>query len=589
MSYLNDTVDRFEALFLRNVNEAGLRFDNFVTLPTPSTTIPSYDDHAKSEYPIYSEYLAQHIGSVLKKGLTNRVDLVAVQRNIEDTWDIQSEASSSSSPHTISIGLILNPDNAPRLVDQGPDAQKTEECKEFRDFWGDKAELRRFKDGSIVESVVWNYQGYENRSTIVQRIVQHLIKRHFGISEEHLHYWASQLYPFLHVSKSVPNNIFDHRLEITGFQPVMTAYNDLAKILRSVDGELPLLISNIYPCSPALRYSSPILPHAVDFNTLVTLPTIGRYIDPIDVIVQLERSSKWPDDMDALQKVKAAFCLRISDILKKRRATESVVVNDHTLTNDLEARGYLDVYFEGFVFRCHLHVPHEELILKSIINKNDGLVKEKAQKALQKHLYQFHYQQLHTFHIQALCAKFPALSATIRLVKRWFSAHLLSCHVTDELVELLCSYIFVDPHPWTPPTSPMTGAMRVLHLLATWTWHKTPLLVDIEQELTTGMRDEAYKNFTLLRQRSPQMNQGAMFVATSKDLQGVRWSQSRPNKAIAVRIQMLAKESVKVLSNVFSSNGIRHIKVRRRQNYGEWETDVYSRACTLHQWQIITQ
>jgi U3 small nucleolar RNA-associated protein 22 len=25
----------------------------------------------------------------------------------------------------------------------------------FREFWGDKAELRRFKDGSILEAVVW--------------------------------------------------------------------------------------------------------------------------------------------------------------------------------------------------------------------------------------------------------------------------------------------------------------------------------------------------------------------------------------------------------------------------------------------------
>lgn len=25
----------------------------------------------------------------------------------------------------------------------------------FREFWGDRAELRRFKDGSIHEAVVW--------------------------------------------------------------------------------------------------------------------------------------------------------------------------------------------------------------------------------------------------------------------------------------------------------------------------------------------------------------------------------------------------------------------------------------------------
>lgn len=33
----------------------------------------------------------------------------------------------------------------------------------FRAFWGDKAELRRFKDGSILEAVVWDQPpGYVN-------------------------------------------------------------------------------------------------------------------------------------------------------------------------------------------------------------------------------------------------------------------------------------------------------------------------------------------------------------------------------------------------------------------------------------------
>ena len=34
-------------------------------------------------------------------------------------------------------------------------AEEKEKAEGFRSWWGEKAELRRFKDGSILEAVVW--------------------------------------------------------------------------------------------------------------------------------------------------------------------------------------------------------------------------------------------------------------------------------------------------------------------------------------------------------------------------------------------------------------------------------------------------
>ena len=45
-----------------------------------------------------------------------------------------------------------------RIVDRGPPADAAAAAAEFRRFWGDRAELRRFKDGAIVEAVVWQQQ-----------------------------------------------------------------------------------------------------------------------------------------------------------------------------------------------------------------------------------------------------------------------------------------------------------------------------------------------------------------------------------------------------------------------------------------------
>ncbi|KAI8149209.1 Nrap protein [Fennellomyces sp. T-0311] len=560
MAAFNDSVDRFETLFLRHVNDSKTRFDNAFTIPVPETTT-RYDEAAQSEYLIHVDHFARSVYNVLAKGLTDRAELVAVQYDGDLVWNTNESASTAATASLVEFGVVLNADNAPRLVDQGPDAQDKEACKKFREFWGNKSELRRFKDGSIVESVVWEVQGYENRTLIVKNIVQHLLHHHFEI-EPTLAWTGQQMYPYLHLSKHVPASLFSRQLEINGFQPVMAAYNQFAKTLREVDTNLPLLISNVYPASSSLRYTSACLPHPVDFEHAVTYPTTARYIDAMDVIVQLERSSKWPDDLHALQKVKYAFYLKMAQELESRVGAESVVVSplidqDNEYENPLLAQGYLDVYYYGYIFRCHLHVPQESDALKNTINdrkSNDSKKKEQAQAALKLHERRFHYEQRHTFYIQALCVKFPAYSATVRLVKRWIGAHLLSSQISEELVELICAHVFLEPHPWQPPVSALTGVTRVLELLATWDWRKTPLIVDIEGEMTEADRDAIAQKF------AKRGSYVAMVVATAKDLDGLRWSTPKPNKAVAARVQMLARASVDALEQAFASGQDKDVK-----------------------------
>lgn len=489
---------------------------------------------------------------------------IAIQYIRDNSWAIDLPASYPQQVQ-IHVGFILNSDQAPRLVDQGPDPQQKAAAQEFREFWGEKAELRRFKDGSIVESVVWQCQGYEERSLIVRKIVMHLIQRHLDVSPDSVHFWAGQLYPYLHVAKSVPDHLFNRQIHITAFQPVMNAYNEFAKQLRAIGDNLPLMVHNVYPASSSLRYAAVCLPHPVDFDNIIAYPTCARYVEAIDVIIQLERSSKWPDDLEAMQKVKLAFYLKISEELKSTAGIHSVVVDDVREANQLAVRGYLDVYYYGYIFRCRLQVPQEGEILKRIVNdkkETDMKKKERAQQALEKFEHIFHHRQRHTFHIQALCAKYPALSSTMRLVKRWFGVHLLTRHFSEELIELLCAYVFIEPSPWSPAVSAIAGFARVLNLLATWGWRTTPLIVDLGNELKPADRDAILENFSQLRKRNPQMSVGAMVVATPSDLHGLRWSGSKPNKIVLARLQVLAKASINVMQEAIVSGQEKDIKVR---------------------------
>lgn len=52
------------------------------------------------------------------------------------------------------------------------------QAKDFRDFWGEKSELRRFKDGSITEAVPWtNEKSADKRRFVCSHVVKEVLKR----------------------------------------------------------------------------------------------------------------------------------------------------------------------------------------------------------------------------------------------------------------------------------------------------------------------------------------------------------------------------------------------------------------------------
>ncbi|CAO3646839.1 unnamed protein product [Cunninghamella echinulata] len=572
MNYFNDSVDRFDPLFLKNVNNAKLRYDNTMNIMIPFTSTKLPIANFKTEYPFVSQYYAKKIGNILIKGLSNRVELVSVQHKISFDWPINAKDIKEHNKETmLTVGLVLNPDTSSRLVDQGPDAQDKEACKEFSEFWGNKSELRRFKDGSILESVVWECQGYEKKSLIVERIVRHLLGHHLKITSDSIRYWAGQLYSYINYSKHLPRNLFDPKMNALGFQPIISAFTQFAKQLRSVDDELPLLINNIYPLSSGLRQASLHIPHPVNFSNIDAYPTTTRYVPVLDVSVQLERSGKWPDDLAAMQKVKLAFYLKIAELFKQKFNSLCHVVHDVQATNPIGSPGYLDICFHGFVFRCHIHLEQEgELLSKLISNKTTPPQQlNLAKAALSSYQRLFQHRREHTFSIQALCARHPAFSSTMRLVKRWFGAHLLSAHVPEEIIELLCAYVFTEPQPWSVPVSTLTGFSRVLGLLAEWNWNEQPLIVDMDGKLTSKERETIMETFTTYHQQHHALgNDRAMTIATSNDMEGKRWwSNGMPSRAIAGRIQILARASCQVLENTVNDNDLASVFVTPMEDY----------------------
>ena len=72
------------------------------------------------------------------------------------------------SPPPPQVVAVADPAKVSRLVDMGPAADNAKLAARFRAFWGARAELRRFPDGTISEAVVWDTD-HARRHTIPDR------------------------------------------------------------------------------------------------------------------------------------------------------------------------------------------------------------------------------------------------------------------------------------------------------------------------------------------------------------------------------------------------------------------------------------
>ncbi|KAF9902688.1 hypothetical protein BX616_001852 [Lobosporangium transversale] len=566
--------DKFEALFLKRVDNPLLRFDNVVKIHAPKNLgqSKSYNKIKAQDYPSPFIHFAYSIAPLLKRGLTDRIHLVTTRYEPLENWSTSSAVPDFAAGTVITVGLLLNHAESSRLVDLGPPADDLEAAKVFRDLWGSKAELRRFKDGSILESAVWEAKGSDARQLIVGQMISHLLKHHLAVPHDSVHYWAGQLNKFIQYnSKIVPERLFDNsKAAASGFQDAVAAFEALTKAVKTAEN-MPLSVTHMYFASPAARLSSTFIPQPRDFNVPANnFPDSAQYVEPLDTVIQFESSQKWPDNLKAIQRMKTAFYLRLADKLKSKGMRATVV--EETEEDSLALNGYMDVRVApGYVFRCRISHDREMTLCENIISdrKSSHRLKEQHQKALDLYRRYFVQAPMHTFQVHALCHRHPSLSQTIRLTKRWVSAHWLAPFFNDETLELLAAAVYVDSAPWAAPASGFTGFARVLSLLATWDWKHEPLVVDLTGEMTGKEREEIRHNFANTRKNmitstsatSSQTktttisnDHATMFIATGKDTLSQWWTWESPSPMLVARLRALAKTSLDYMTQTISSS-----------------------------------
>jgi len=460
-----------------------------------------------------------------------------------------------TNPGTIFIGLILDQERAFRLVDHGPVATEAPShmTEAFRKLWGNKAELRRFQDGSITESVVWHVRDSDERAHIPAMIVRHILALHFGIREDAMSSWQSGFDGLLRLPPSIAS-----RYRASGFRAALTAFQHLASSIKSLGKELPLAVVNISPVASELRYTSVFAPAVIPVGSESILPLCSRFIPCISLNLELEKSARWPDDLAAIQKMKMAFLERIAQALTNaiphlHARIDTVSSAGAPLTAD---HAQLEITApDGWAFGLRIWHDREATLLDRILHRPTAHSLHELESArMARRLYtrRFIAAPRHHRAVAALHHRFVAFGGTVRLVKRWLAAHwLLRLHVREEAVEVLCAAVFAGIDSARAPKTRERGFACVIRLLWNWDWTegmKIPLYGDSDPG------PDVYSS-------SASGAKGVWTLITEADLDGRMWTVDAPDVVAAGRIRALAQATHVYLQGVES--GVLDVSVSR--------------------------
>ncbi|KAF5381659.1 hypothetical protein D9615_005551 [Tricholomella constricta] len=579
LDHASISADPFTDVFLTDHRDLPTRFDTVLRVDLSSARPRSPSIHSNLDFGSPANALMASLSSLLHHRLGDRTKAVSILHAPSSPRPVSQ--AHPSNPSVVYIGLIHNPSTAFRLVDHGPAADEEDESKvqAFRDFWGDKAELRRFKDGRIIESVVWDVKTADERSHVPGKIVRHVLQRHFGVGHDAVQAWQTSFDSLLRLPETISSKYLTSGIT-TGFKGALTAFDTLVKQIKALDDSLPLAILNISPVSEQLRYTSVFSPVPLPPSLAATMPPTAHYLAPIELILEFEKSSRWPDDLRAIQKTKLAFFERIAtELMSATPGLQArVVVGDGVHASEIMDKSSLELLTPGgWAFVLRIWNEREAVLLDRIIEEHSkpmpahlkaalkqqapGLVVNDTKKGREyreaveaKEVYtrRFVHAPRHHRTIAALCHQYSAFAGVVRLVKRWLAAHwLLHGHVSEEAVELICAAFFVgdgrsvgidadedkQDERANVPGSKERGFAAVIAFLKEWKWEEG-LFVPL-YGVSRGAEEGPMK-------AAPKAASGGVWnVSTDFDREGRMWTAQGPDVIVAHRVKALAQATWK--------------------------------------------
>ncbi|XP_075416145.1 nucleolar protein 6 [Tenrec ecaudatus] len=484
------------------------------------------------------DYVSAALGpltTLLEQGLGSRLHLLAHSRPPIPKWEISQDPPKHKDAGVLTLGLLLQPEGLTSVLEMGPEADQPEAAA-FRKLWGPRSELRRFQDGAIREAVVWEAASMAQKRLIPQQVVTHLLAHHADIPETCVHYVGSFLDALIQGPKETSSTGEE------ALASVVRCYDELSRLLWGLEG-LPLTVSAVQGVHPVLRYTevfppTPAWPAYSYYErlrkqaSLVPRPDkpCPAYVEPMTVVCHLEGSGQWPQDAEAVRRVRAAFQLRLAEILTQQHGLQCRATATHT-----------DVLKDGFVFRVRVAYQREPQLLREM-RSPEGMITLRDTPTSLRLERDTKQLPLLTSALHGVQQQHPAFSGVARLAKRWVRAQLLGEGFSDESLDLVAAALFLHPEPFSPPSSPQVGFLRFLYLVSTFDWKNSPLVVNLNNELSAEDQAEMRSGFLAARTRLP-----VMVIFTPQDRKSSLWTQDGPSVQILQQLVVLAAEALPVL------------------------------------------
>lgn len=356
-------VNSFAALFI-TPKPFLLTFDNVVMIDDAQARLQ------KDKRQLYwLTGAAEKIHQCLAKGLGDRLKLAACRRLPVGSWSVATEPPKNTS-RKLAFGFCFNSPAAWEVVNKGPAADSPESV-EFRSFWGEMSQLRRFQDGFICEAVHWPASNWAERRLICRRIVSFLLEKRLNLSNSFV-YIADQLETALFIPRLEKSVAYGTGEEFT--MKALEALDELTKNLRSLE-DLPLSIAQVQGVAATFRHAETFPPQPgipqgrlslfdkIGDNMLPSVEATPIYLPSLSVLLTLQTSGKWPDDLEAVRRIKAAFYIQLAEKLRVLFDLVVRVFTDHII---VERRGY--------IFKLVIAYHRDVALLKRFVEPN-GIVK----------------------------------------------------------------------------------------------------------------------------------------------------------------------------------------------------------------------
>jgi len=548
LNFFNDSVvDHFQKLFTTSIEpifsmDALIEIDGVEQceklLEKKSNKKHLLIDHLNDKFGI----LTRELIDLLEKGLKERIVLLCPVPNAsrdETTWKINENVPKRTK---IRLGILFS-DQFDLAVLKGPE-NGSAEAEEFRRFWNERCELRRFPDGSILESVVWNVETAKDKRSIWMDVTRFLLETHGGISPTKISFVSHD--QSLSSLLSIPTRLFPSYGSGDEQQQILSrVFLDLSKEIRSLNKNLPLNINNLVGLDETFRLTEvfPPLPasfvtdlhkiRSIEHESRALIPrSTSRYAPPfsqsLTIFCQLDSTNSTDFNLDSferIQHVKILFYVQLAKLLEQTFGYACRPTNDCCYVEK-----------ENFLFRFVASHHKEIFILETQAGRNDGLERQIQTTNLSRKLrYQNEYLPKLNAAIHGISQQFAHFSIVTRLFKRWLASQMLLHHFDPINADLICSFVFLHPAPFQRPQSAFVGFLRVLRLIVEFDWLHEPLIINFNQKLTNEEIFDLQNQFKTDRSKLP-----AMCLMPSIAFH----DNSLPTVPIFKRVVQLAKEAM---------------------------------------------